>query len=121
MNANFDFEAGNIILFDEDFNNDLPGDFPAKWDTNGSGEIVTINGEKWFRLANNSVYLPMGIKTLPENYTVEFDLLTQGLDNGTSSQAFLKLLLSDDSAYNYGKTGVWWRFPHVNISHLLEL
>lgn len=117
VNANFDFEAGNIILFDDDFKKDLPGDFPAKWDTNGSGEIITIDGEKWFRFANNSIYIPMGIKTLPENYTVEFDLFAQGLDNQTSSQAFLKVLLSDDSSYKHGAN---WSMVEISPCQFIE-
>ena len=42
---NYDFEPGNIALFEDDFSKDRTGDFPAKWDTNGSGEIVTVEGQ----------------------------------------------------------------------------
>lgn len=103
VSRNFDFEPGNIVIFEDNFNRDNPGDFPAKWDTNGSGEIVEINGEKWFRLANNAMYIPMAATNLPENFTIEFDLLTTGIDKNTSSQAMLSQILSDNSKYDKGK------------------
>lgn len=101
--TDFDFEPGTKVIFEDSFTLDALGDFPAKWDTNGSGEVVGIAGEKWMRLANESIYLPMTEKKLPENYTISFDLLTNGLDNQTSSQAFLKLVLSDHPTFEYGK------------------
>lgn len=103
VSANFDFEPGNLVIFEDRFLRDNTGDFPAKWDTNGSGEIVTVNGQKWFRLANRSMFIPMVAQQLPENFTVEFDLLTSGLDNRTSSQAMVTLFLSDNAKYDKGK------------------
>ncbi|WP_146052717.1 OmpA family protein [Aquimarina sp. I32.4] len=103
INRASDFEAGNIIIFQDRFTNDTQGDFPAKWDTNGSGEIVLINSKKWLRLGGNSKYVPTTTETLPENYTIEFDLLTQGLDNKTSSQSWIKLLLEDHTGFNQSK------------------
>ncbi|MDN3724750.1 OmpA family protein [Aequorivita sp. SDUM287046] len=101
--SNFDFEPGNVAIFEDNFSRDNDGDFPAKWDTNGSGEIVTVNGEKWFRLANNSMFIPITAHNLPENYTIEFDLLTTGIDNKTSSQAMVTLFLSDNNKYEKGR------------------
>ncbi|TVZ52182.1 OmpA family protein [Dokdonia sp. Hel_I_53] len=98
-----DFEPGAMSLFEDAFNKENQGDFPARWDTNGSGEITVINGEKWLRLGGNSKYIPMLKKSLPENYTVEFDMLTQGLDHRTSSQAWITLLLEDNSDFKRAK------------------
>ncbi|WAC03445.1 OmpA family protein [Lacinutrix neustonica] len=103
VHSNFDFKAGDVVLFEDNFSKDNIGDFPAEWDTNGSGEIVMIDGEKWFRLANKSMFLPMTSQKLPENYTIDFDLLTTGLDNKTSSQAMLTLFLSNNNKYDKGK------------------
>ena len=69
------------------------------------------------RLANASVYLPMATQKLPENYTISFDLLTGGLDNGTSSQAFLKLLLTDDANFGYGKN---WGMVELSPCQFIE-
>ena len=95
VNRASDFEPGAVPVLVDDFSKDNQGDFPAKWDTNGSGEIVIIDGTKWFRLGGNTTYVPLTEETLPENYTVEFDLLVQGLDRKTSSHSFIKLLVED--------------------------
>jgi len=104
VNSNFDFTPGNVTVFSDNFSADNPGDFPANWDSNGSGELVTINGEKWLRLGNKATIYPMLKNALPENYTIEFDLFTEGMDNKTSSQAFLKLLLHDTEGFQKPKT-----------------
>lgn len=94
-----DFTPGTIILFEDQFTKDNQGDFPVAWDTNGSGEIALINNEKWLRLGGQSTYIPMLKASLPENYTVEFDLFTSGLDKKTSSQAFLSIILEDNNGF----------------------
>ena len=50
VNTKFDFVPGDKLLFFDDFSNDFIGDFPSKWDTNGTGEVVTFNEttDKWF-------------------------------------------------------------------------
>lgn len=90
-----DFEPGAVPIFEDDFSKDGQGDFPAQWDTNGSGEIVLIDGLRWFRLGGTSTYIPVLKEKLPENYTIEFDMLTQGLDKKTSSQSWIKFMLED--------------------------
>nr|WP_262907409.1 OmpA family protein [Chryseobacterium sp. MFBS3-17] len=72
------------IIFDDDFSKDGPGDFPAHWNTTGSGAVTTINGlgGKWFSITHNSVVAPETGKTLPENCTIEFDLFLQNSGAG---------------------------------------
>ncbi|SFH33905.1 OmpA family protein [Pedobacter insulae] len=74
-----DFVAGTNILFQDDFLLDPEGDFPAKWNTNGSGEVVKINGinGKWLEVKHSSIITPEIKGTLPKNYTIEFDLFLQ--------------------------------------------
>jgi hypothetical protein len=74
--SKFDFVPGDKILMVDDFSLDNLGDFPSKWNTNGTGELATINQEKWFKLAGKSVYIPDLPSNLPEDYTVEFDMIT---------------------------------------------
>jgi len=73
----FDFVPGEKILAIEDFSQDAVGDFPDKWNTNSSGEIVTIEGRegKWLMLQNKGLLIPEFITLLPENFTFEFDLV----------------------------------------------
>ncbi|WP_299763059.1 OmpA family protein [uncultured Dokdonia sp.] len=111
-----DFTPGNIILFEDRFTRDNPGDFPAQWDTNGSGEVAMINNEKWMRLSGKSKYVPMLKEALPENYTIEFDLFTNGLDKKTSSQAFLTLLIEDNTGFTRSKN---WCMTELSVCQFI--
>lgn len=99
-----DFQSGAVTIFEDNFSRDGKGDFPANWDTNGSGEIVVIEGKKWLRLGGKSMYIPMIKESLPENYTIEFDLYVTGLDRQTSSQAWIKLFLHDSKLFENPKS-----------------
>ncbi len=75
--SKFDFIPGDKIIASEDFSQDAIGDFPAKWNTNGSGEIVTTNKSsgKFLMTLKDVVFYPEWIKDLPDNFTLEFDLM----------------------------------------------
>jgi len=109
--SKFDFVPGEEVLLYDDFSDDALGDFPSKWDTNGSGELVEIGSEKWFRLVSKAVYVPMLETELPEEYTIEFDFLTEGLDKKTSSQAKLEVWLEDNSGYQGSPNRAWVEIP----------
>ena len=95
--SKFDFVPGDKPLFFDDFSDDFIGDFPAKWNTNGGGEIVTLSDlpGKWYAITNKSLTLPNLGNELPEDYTVEFDLKVTNLTRQTSSGARLRIYLSD--------------------------
>jgi OOP family OmpA-OmpF porin len=75
--SKYDFVPGDKIVYAEDFSQDVIGEFPLKWNTNGSGEIVTIEGfqGKWLKIVAHTMYEAPYATKLPDNYTVEFDLL----------------------------------------------
>jgi len=75
--SKFDFVPGDKVLAVEDFSQDAVGDFPAKWNTNGGGEVVTIDGYPghWLAFTTRGGLTPEFINALPENFTLEFDLL----------------------------------------------
>jgi outer membrane protein OmpA-like peptidoglycan-associated protein len=75
--SKYDFVPGESLMFYDDFSQDNVGDFPALWNTNGSGEVVTTNlfQGKWFKLVGSSAFIPDTKKSFPENYTVEFELV----------------------------------------------
>ena len=76
--SKFDFIPGEKVVAVEDFSQDAIGDFPAKWNTNSSGEIVTLDGTqgKWLMLGPDGVFYPEFVTKLPENFTLEFNLAT---------------------------------------------
>lgn len=84
--SKFDFIAGSELLLADDFMQDEPGSFPGGWNTNGKGEIVHLNDgkEKWLKLSQGSIYLTPNTQTLPESFTIEFDLLLDLRNKGWS-------------------------------------
>lgn len=95
--SKFDFVPGDKPLFLDDFNDDFIGDFPSKWNTNGSGEVVTLGNMpgKWYAIANRSLTVPNLGTTLPEDFTIEFDIRAVNLSKNTSSQAVMYIYLSE--------------------------
>lgn len=76
--SKYDFVPGEKILVYEDFKQDAIGDFPARWNTNASGEVVTIdeNPGHWFMMHRAGTFMPEFIDSLQDNFTFEFDLIT---------------------------------------------
>lgn len=106
VNSNSDFVPGGNVLFEDHFEKDAEGDFPARWNTNGSGKIVTIDGiaGKWLSVVHNSVINPVIDKALPENCTIEFDLFLQS--DGQHTTPFIQFgltqvrdILKEDMGY----------------------
>src|SRR5690606_15951043 len=103
--SKYDFVPGDKLLFFDDFSQDFIGDFPSKWNTNASGEVVKFNKVEgnWFEFKpGHRIYFIPDIKSLPEDYTIEFDILTEGLSQKTSSGAKLEIYLSDSGLFETG-------------------
>lgn len=105
--SNFTFVPGSKLLFYDDFGKDAVGDFPAQWETGGSGEVVTINKTdgQWLSLQRRSGYFPSTKAELPENYTIEFDLITNGYGTPGSASSKLYLAFLPRKAYSMGQAG----------------
>ena len=75
--SKFDFIPGDKVLAYDDFLKDAIGDFPATWNTNGTGEVVNTSGKEshLLMLTKQGKYIPEYIKTLPDNFTFEYDLI----------------------------------------------
>lgn len=74
--SKFDFVPGEKIVAVDDFTQDAVGDFPARWNTDGSGEIVTVGGMtgRWLKITQPGFFVPEFITQLPDNFTLEFDV-----------------------------------------------
>jgi OmpA-OmpF porin, OOP family len=75
-NSKFDFVAGTKVLQFDDFARVNIGDFPADYNSNTTGEVVTIDGKegKWLNLSKNGCLVPDYTAKLPENFTLEFEV-----------------------------------------------
>ena len=91
--SKFDFIPGEKVIAFEDFSQDAIGDFPAKWNTNGSGEVVTIGGKegKWLKFTNEGFFYPEFVNVLDENCTIEFEM------GSSEAQKVLALMYFVDS------------------------
>jgi outer membrane protein OmpA-like peptidoglycan-associated protein len=104
--SKFDFVPGEKIIAFEDFTQDSIGDFPAKWNTNASAEIVTVAGKpgRWLKLAGTGFFVPEFINALPDDFTVEFDVLTPPTFEGYPLNAVISDLPSKEAAnWGFGK------------------
>lgn len=78
--SKYDFIPGEKVIFFEDFSQDAVGDFPALWNTNGSAEVVTTNlfPGNWMKFVMKECVWTDALLTLPDNYTIEFDVIPIG-------------------------------------------
>jgi outer membrane protein OmpA-like peptidoglycan-associated protein len=76
FNSKYDFVPGEKVVGFEDFSKAEIGDFPTRWNTNATAEVVTLNNKegKWLKIAKEGVFHPEFITNLPDNFTFEFDL-----------------------------------------------
>ena len=88
--SRYDFTPGEKVLFFDDFTETAIGDFPPNWNTNASGEVLTTNlyPGNWFKMiGEGSVALDEGLK-LPDNYTIEYDVVSTPAEEGNNSFEF---------------------------------
>ncbi len=106
--SRYDFIPGENILYAEDFLQDAVGELPLKWVTNNRGETVSqkSTNNKWMRLFPGSRFASPALKQLPQNFTVEMDIMLQF--NGEAGYAYpnfevklMELLPGDGSGRSY--------------------
>lgn len=72
--SKFDFIPGNEIIYFTNFDGDLKGELPKGWNTNGSGELVSMHKTNWIKLMQNATFITDNTQQFSDNFTVEFDL-----------------------------------------------
>jgi outer membrane protein OmpA-like peptidoglycan-associated protein len=114
--SKYDFIPGEKVVFYEDFSQDAIGDFPALWNTNGSAEVVTTNlfPGQWMKFACREAVWTDALLKLPDNYTIEFDVIpTSGPEsNGRMAGWNMRLMQAKnikawDSGSAPGQGGYW--------------
>ena len=75
--SKFDFIPGEKVLAYDDFSKDDVGDYPATWNTNFTGEVVNTSARDGHLLmfTKQGKFIPEYIKTLPDNFTFECDVI----------------------------------------------
>lgn len=76
VNSGADFTPGTRVIFGTDFTRDELGDFPRKFElTSGNMEVADIGGTRYLRaISFGEFHIPLP-EVLPEQFTLEFDLL----------------------------------------------
>ena len=71
------FIRGSRIIFQDNFEKDAIGDFPAMWTTTLSGEVKKLKGfeNKYLKIPADAVVSPQLKSKLGENFTIELDLI----------------------------------------------
>ena len=73
--ANYDFVPGARVLFADDFEDDRVGNVPGRLDFHsGVMEVVAEGGNQMLRFADASAVAVPLPETLPERFTIEFDV-----------------------------------------------
>ncbi|WP_027303362.1 OmpA family protein [Rudanella lutea] len=101
--SKFDFVPGEKVLYFDDFERVSIGDFPENFNSNTSGEVMTLDGQtgKWLGITKNGTIIPENIKSIPDNTTVEFDVAVLG-ETGCSNDGFgLKFYTDKATAMDY--------------------
>lgn len=93
----FDFVPGEKIIISDQFENVAVGDYPVDWNTNSSAEIVTVEGVegKWLQIAKTGIFMPDYITELPENFTMQFDVMVNEDFNYYSDWLHITFLSTD--------------------------
>jgi outer membrane protein OmpA-like peptidoglycan-associated protein len=93
------------VIFFDDFSQDNIGDFPALWNTNGSAEIVTTNllPGRWMKFSSREAIWTDELLKLPDNYTIEFDIIPIKGEEGRMAGYDFRLLQSiNPKSYDHG-------------------
>ncbi len=117
--SKYDFVPGEKVIAYTDFSQDETGDFPNHWNTNGSGEIMTVDGKpgKWLSTAKEGYYIPMFINSLPDNFTFEYDVIfiPSATYKGPNTPDFAFQLVSMDK-----KLGAFKEFELTRASFAID-
>ena len=103
--SKFDFVPGEKVIFFDDFSEGNIGDFPAQWNTNGSAEVVTTNlyPGRWLKFASRNSIWTDALLSLPDNYTIEFDIIPiKGEEGGMAGYHFRLIQSINAKAFDHG-------------------
>ena len=99
IQAKSDFKRGANVFFEDNLSGERMGEFPSKWDLiEGSEvEVVNIKGAKAIRMEASRIQPLMKEREyLPEEFTIEFDVLAQPAEEGSGWDGTLDLFMDGD-------------------------
>jgi outer membrane protein OmpA-like peptidoglycan-associated protein len=121
---NYDFVAGDKILFSDDFTDDQDGEFPAHWElSKGQGVVNRQQGVPAFTLTDGN-YVVVGPRISTKNYlgnefTIEYDTYFEPDAFGTLLLFHLPDVTEDYNAtltINKGEAGYYSNDADINLN-----
>ena len=103
IQAKSDFKRGGTVFFNDELKGEQLGEFPSKWDllSGSEVEVVNIKGVNAIKMEGGRIQPLMEEKFyLPEEFTIEFDVLSQPAQEGSSWDATLDIVLKAEDGYN---------------------
>ena len=100
IQAKSDFKRGSVVFFEDNLAGEQIGEFPSKWDLlDGSEvEVVNIKGVKAIRMEGSRIQPLMEEKKyLPEEFTIEFDVLAQPAEKDSGWDGTLDLYMDGEN------------------------
>ena len=100
IKAKSDFVRGEVVFFEDSFEGEKMGEFPSKWDLMGGSmiEVVNIKGVPAVKFEDVTIR-PLMEETeyFPEEFTLEFDVLAQPAQEGSSWDATLDIFFEGEN------------------------
>ena len=118
--SKYDFVPGEKTIAFDNFERVNIGDFPTNWNTDASGEVVTLSGRegKWLKINTGGEYFAEFINGIPENSTIEFDLGSSNNYSWGSSSMYLYIAsLEDKNRFN--NTGYYGKYLSFELHPML--
>ncbi|MEN8145771.1 MAG: hypothetical protein ABFS14_12580, partial [Gemmatimonadota bacterium] len=109
--TNFEFEPGETVLFEEDFEASNLGDFPRRLKfLNGNMEVVEWNGGRWIRATAGSAFAVKLPRVLPDKFTLEFPIFY-----GHGNQ-WMRIAFRDPEGEVVKPRGMgWYKWAHLQL------
>lgn len=92
----FNFVPGENIIFFDDFADHSKKRWGA-YDIDSDVKVVNVEGKNWLEVRSRQ-FFPLGLKTLPKNFTLEFDVYTPDINTGTLAIRFVDKSQADQLA-----------------------
>lgn len=101
----FGFVRGSNIIFQDAFEDDEIGDYPKRWNSDAGGEVVSIKkyGGNWLKSTETAHNYADFLKSLPLNFTLEFDVISDA-KSSSDYNSITVMLASSKGSKSFKKT-----------------
>jgi outer membrane protein OmpA-like peptidoglycan-associated protein len=105
--SKFDFIPGEKVIYFYDFQDVAAGDIPGEWQIDGSAEVVDLEGfdGHYMMVQQQSAVLPETFDDLPDDLTIQFDLICTNPYTWGGSQIYFIMAQTNPDKEIYSRGG----------------